>query len=159
MVCQELARLGEPQPSLQLLIYPWVDLSSEAPSIQDYVDATLPGNDVDDWEAERVLAPDDDPADPRISPLRAADLSGLAPAVVVTAGFDPLVAQGEAYAKRLRRAGVPLVYRCYDNLVHGFVGYTGAVPAADIACREIAGLVREGLQGRINDSCRQRTEG
>ncbi|MFA5503524.1 MAG: alpha/beta hydrolase fold domain-containing protein, partial [Bacilli bacterium] len=77
------------------------------------------------------------------------DLSGLAPAVVVSAGFDPLLDQGEAYALRLREAGVPVVYRCYDHLTHAFTAFTGAVPAADIACREIAGLVREGLEGRI----------
>ena len=76
-------------------------------------------------------------------------MSDLAPAVVVTAGFDPLVDQGEDYARRLKAAGVPIVYRCYDHLVHGFAAFTGVVPAADVACREIAGLVREGLQGRI----------
>ena len=59
----------------------------------------------------------------------AEDLSGLAPAVVVTAGFDPLVDQGEAYAERLKDAGVPVVYRCYDSLAHGFTAFTGAVPA------------------------------
>jgi acetyl esterase/lipase len=95
------------------------------------------------------LNPGDDPADPRLSPLREKDLSGLAPAVVVTAGFDPLVDQGEAYAKRLKAAGVPVAYRCYDSLAHGFVAFTGAVPCADVACREVAGLVREGLEGRI----------
>jgi acetyl esterase/lipase len=149
IACQELRRLGEPQPALQLLIYPWLDLSSPAALTGAYADAILPMTEVEGWDPERLLSPEDDPADPRISPLRAKDLSGLAPAVVVTAGFDPVVDQGEAYARRLRSAGVPLVYRCYDHLVHGFVGFTGAVPAADVACREIAGLVREGLEGRI----------
>ena len=88
-------------------------------------------------------------ADPRLSPLKAPDLSGLATAIVVTGGFDPLLDQGEAYARRLREAGVPVVYRCYDHLAHAFTAFTGAVPAADVACREIAGLVREGLEGRI----------
>ncbi|MGH1559020.1 alpha/beta hydrolase fold domain-containing protein [Caulobacter segnis] len=69
---------------------------------------------------------------------RTADLSGLAPAVIATAGFDPLVGQGEAYAKRLKAAGVPVLYRCYDSLAHGFTAFTGAIPAADSACREIA---------------------
>ncbi len=149
VLCQELRRQGEAQPALQLLLYPWVDLSSESTLMNDYAEATLPGQDVDGWEAGRLLGPEDDPADPRVSPLQATDLRGLAPAIVVTAGFDPLVDQGEAYARRLRNAGVPLVYRCYDHLMHGFSGFTGAVPAADVACREIAGLVREGLQGRI----------
>ena len=85
------------------------------------------------------------PADPRLSLLRAeGHIPGLAPAVVVTAGFDPLLDQGEAYARRLKEAGVPTVYRCYDALAHAFTAFTGAVPAADVACREIAGLVREG---------------
>jgi acetyl esterase/lipase len=148
IVCQELKRLGEPQPSLQLLLYPWVDLSSQSQSMSDYAESTLPG-DMESGRADRLLGPEDDPADPRISPLRSDDLSGLAAAVVVTAGFDPLVDQGEEYARRLRAAGTPLVYRCYDHLVHGFAAFTGVVPAADTACREIAGIVREGLQGRI----------
>jgi acetyl esterase/lipase len=148
VLCQELRRLGEPQPSLQLLLYPWVDLSSQSRSMTEYAEATLPGEH-EPWTPDRFLGPEDDPADPRISPLMAQDLSGLAPAVVVTAGFDPLVDQGEAYAKRLRAAGSPLIYRCYDHLVHGFAAFTGVVPAADTACREIAGVVREGLQGRI----------
>jgi acetyl esterase/lipase len=103
-----------------------------------------------EWFASQYLGPDDDPKTPRASPLCAENLSGLAPAVVVTAGFDPLVDQGEAYAKRLRDAGTPVVYRCYDALAHAFTAYTGALPAADIACREIAGLVREGFEGRIH---------
>jgi acetyl esterase/lipase len=95
------------------------------------------------------MGPDDDPADPRLSPLKSRSLSGLAPAVIATAGFDPLLDQGEAYARRLKEAGVPVVYRCYDSLAHGFTAFTGAVPCADVACREIAGLAREGLEGRI----------
>jgi acetyl esterase/lipase len=94
------------------------------------------------------LGPGDDPADPRLSPLRSRDLAGLAPAVVVTAGFDPLVDQGEAYARALKAAGVPLTYRCYDALAHAFTAFTGAAPAADAACREIARLVRERLKGQ-----------
>lgn len=148
ILCQDLKRRGEPQPSLQLLLYPWVDLSSASDSMQAYADSTL-AREAEPWTGERFLGPEDDPADPRVSPAKCDDLSGLAPAVVVTAGFDPLVDQGEAYAKRLRAAGAPLVYRCYDHLVHGFAAFTGVVPAADTACREIAGVVREGLQGRI----------
>ena len=149
IACQELKRLGEPQPALQLLLYPWVDLSSQTLSMGDYADSTLPEEEIEPWSAQRYLGAQDDPSNPRVSPLKASDVSGLAPAVVVTAGFDPLVDQGGDYAHRLTAAGVPTVYRCYDHLVHGFAGFTGVVPAADVACREIAGLMREGLQGRI----------
>lgn len=149
-ICQDLKRAGEPQPVLQLLIYPAVDLASEAASMTTYAAAFPLSRALMEWFASQYLGPDDDPKNPRASPLCAADLSGLAPAVVVTAGFDPLVDQGEAYAKRLRDAGVPVVYRCYDALAHAFTAYTGASPAADIACREIAGLFREGFEGRIH---------
>jgi acetyl esterase/lipase len=149
VIPQELKRAGEPQPALQLLIYPWVDVACESASMTTYADAWPLNRATLDWFRGHYMGPEDDPADPRLSPLRAKDLSGLAPAVVVSAGFDPLLDQGEAYALRLREAGVPVVYRCYDHLTHAFTAFTGAVPAADIACREIAGLVREGLEGRI----------
>lgn len=149
VVCQELRRVGEPQPALQLLIYPCVDVVSETASMTTYADAFPLSRALMTWFMGHYMGPGADPADPRLSPIRESDLSGLAPAVVVTAGFDPLVDQGEAYAKALRAAGVPVAYRCYDSLAHGFTAFTGVVPGADVACREIAGLVREGLEGRI----------
>jgi acetyl esterase/lipase len=149
VICQELKRAGEPQPVLQLLIYPCVDVACESASMTTYADAFPLSRATMEWFIGHYIGPGGDPADPRLSPLRESDLHGLAPAVVVTAGFDPLLDQGEAYARRLRDAGVPVVYRCYDALAHGFTAFTGAAPCADVACREIAGLVREGLEGRI----------
>ncbi len=149
IVCQEMKRSAEPQPALLLLIYPCVDVASETQSMTTYGEAFPLSSATMDWFMGHYLGPDADPADPTLSPLREPDVSGLAPAVIVTAGFDPLVDQGEAYAKRLADAGSPVIYRCYDSLAHAFTAFTGAVPAADTACREIAGLVREGLEGRI----------
>ncbi|MFN3512148.1 MAG: alpha/beta hydrolase [Phenylobacterium sp.] len=149
VICQDLKAAGEPQPDLQLLIYPCVDVASETASMTTYAEAYPLDRATMDWFMGHYMGPQDDPADPRLSPIRSPDLSGLAPAVVVTAGFDPLLDQGEAYAKALQAAGVPAVYRCYDSLAHGFTAFTGAIPCADVACREIAGLVREGLEGRI----------
>ena len=143
IVAQEMQRTGEAQPALQLLIYPAVDVASETASMSTYADAYPLSRPIMDWFMGHYMGPDADPADPRLSPNKAADLSGLAPAVVITAGFDPLVDQGEAYAKRLKAAGVPVTYRCYDSLAHGFTAFTGAVPAADAACREVARLVGE----------------
>jgi len=150
IVTQEMKRLGEPQPALQLLIYPAVDVASQSQSMFTFGEAYPLSRQTMEWFMGHYLGPDADPSDPRASPIRAADLSDLAPAVIVTAGFDPLVDQGEAYATRLRDAGVPVVYRCYDALAHAFTAFTGAIPAADIACREIAGLAREGFEGRIH---------
>lgn len=148
IVCQEMKRLGEPQPALQLLIYPCVDVASETPSMTTYADAFPLSRATMDWFMGYYMGPGDDPADPRLSPMRREDLSGLAPAVIATAGFDPLIDQGEAYARALKAAGTPVVYRAYDSLTHAFTAFTGAVPAADVACREIARLVRETLQGK-----------
>jgi acetyl esterase len=148
VICQELRRHGEPQPVLQLLLYPVVDVASETASMATYADAYPMSRDLLAWFMGNYLGPGDDPADPRLSPFKAKDLSGLAPAVIATAGFDPLVDQGEAYAKTLNAAGTPVAYRCYDALAHGFCAFTSMVPAADAACREIAALVREALQGR-----------
>ena len=149
IVAQEMKRHGEPQPALQLLIYPATDMTCESQSMTTYADSYPLTRQTMEWFIGHYLPPDADPTDPRASPLKETDLAGLAPAVVVTAGFDPLNDQGEAYAKRLKDAGVPVVFRCYDGLAHAFTAYTGAVPRADVACREIAGLVREGLEGRI----------
>jgi acetyl esterase/lipase len=149
IVCQELKRVGEPQPVLQLLVYPCTDVASQTPSMTTYGEAFPLTSATMDWFMGHYLNPGDDPAHPKLSPLKEADLSGLAPAVIATAGFDPLVDQGEAYAKALREAGVPVAYRCYDSLAHAFVAFTGAVPAADAASREVARLVRQGYEGRL----------
>jgi acetyl esterase/lipase len=124
-------------------------VACESASVTTYADAFPLSKALMDWSMGHYMGPGDDPADPRLSPLKAKDLTGLAPAIVVTAGFDPLLDQGEAYARRLKDAHTPTIYRCYDALAHGFTAFTGAVPAADTACREIAGLVREGYEGRI----------
>src|SRR5690606_17950365 len=90
-VCHELRRAGEPQPELQLLVYPAVDLASDSPSMTQFGDAFPLSKPMMDWFTAHYLGPDADPADPRLSPLRAKDFAGLAPAVIATAGFDPLV--------------------------------------------------------------------
>jgi acetyl esterase/lipase len=146
ILAQEMMRTGEPQPALQLLIYPAVDVASETPSMTTFGDSYPLSREVMTWFMGQYMGPQDDPADVRLSPLRAESLAGLAPAIVITAGFDPLVDQGEAYARALKAAGVATTYRCYDSLAHGFTAFNGAVAAADLACREIAGLVRQSFE-------------
>ncbi|MDB5457297.1 MAG: Alpha/beta hydrolase fold-3 domain protein [Caulobacter sp.] len=148
VIAQEMKRRGEPQPALQLLIYPAVDVASETASMDVYADSYPLSRALMEWFMAHYMGPDANPADPRLSPNKAKSLTGLAPAVVITAGFDPLVDQGEAYAKRLKAAGVATTYRCHDGLAHGFVAFTGAIPAADAACREVAALVRAAYDAR-----------
>jgi acetyl esterase/lipase len=148
IIAQDLKAAGEPQPALQLLIYPAVDVASDTPSMTTYGETWPLSRDTMQWFMGHYMSPEDDPADPRLSPIKAADLTGLAPAIIATAGFDPLADQGEAYAARLRQDGVAVTYRRYDSLAHAFTAMTGAVPAADAACREIAGLVRTAYEAR-----------
>lgn len=137
IVCQEMKRRGFAQPAMQLLIYPAVDMASDTASMTDFADSFPLNQDLMAWYMRHYLPEGADIHDVRVSPLRADDLSGLAPAVVITAGFDPLVDQGFAYAEKLKAAEVETVYRCYDALAHTFTSRTGVIPAADKACREI----------------------
>lgn len=146
--CQMLKAAGEPQPALQLLLYPLLDATGETPSMATYGDAFGLSRAAIDWCLANYIGAGDDPADPRLSPGRARDLTGLAPALIAAAGFDPLVDQGAAYARRLREAGVQTTYRCYDGLVHGFTAYAGVVGAARAACREITLLTRASLEAQ-----------
>jgi acetyl esterase/lipase len=147
IACQELRRTGEPQPAMQLLVYPALDVAGEGGSMVTYSEAWPLNRATMEWFMGQYMGPGDAPGDLRLSPLRATDLRALAPAVIATAGFDPLLDQGEAYAKALGDAGVQVQYRRYDHLAHAFTAMTGASPAADAACREIARLTRQAMFG------------
>ncbi len=143
---QLAARDGGPVPALQLLIYPATDLT-EARTASGRMFANgffLTENDRQ-WSTRHYFGGTGaDGSDRRASPVLAEDLSGLAPAIVVTAGFDPLRDEGEAYADALRRAGTPVVSYRAPELIHGFINMT-TVPAARDAMLRIAGMVRASL--------------
>lgn len=141
IIAQHTRREGMPPPVLQLLIYPAVDISEHTGSHATYGESYPLSTETMEWFMGHYVPEGTDPADLRLSPAQEMNLEGLAPAIVVTAGFDPLVDEGEAYAKRLDAAGVETLYRCYDRLAHGFTAFTGVSPAADTACREIAEMV------------------
>jgi acetyl esterase len=98
-----------------------------------------------EWFEGHYLPPGTDRSDRRVSVLRAPDLAGLAPAYVVTAGFDPLRDEGEAYAERLREAGVRVALRRHPGLIHGFANMTAISREARDAMSELCGAVRMGL--------------
>lgn len=83
-----------------------------------------------------------DPADPRVSPIRRQDLSGLPPALIVTAEYDPLRDEGEAYGRRLTEAGVPATVRRYEGAGHGFVQHFSWLPEFHGVFAETADFLR-----------------
>lgn len=128
-----------PQLAAQLLLYPATDFEEESthPSRQENAKGYLLTDDDMAWFGEQYVPEGADRRDPRLSVLHAGDLSGLPPAVVATAEYDPLRDEGEAYAEALAAAGVPVVQHRYDGLIHGFFGLGGVSPAAAAACREL----------------------
>ena len=112
---------GIPQPTLQVLLYPVLDLSAKTRSRKVFSDGFFLSKRDRDWFTDLYLDGTGMAADDaRVSPLRAADLSGLAPGLVLTAGFDPLRDEGNEYAVALRSAGVTVDHRQFDALTHGF---------------------------------------
>lgn len=95
-----------------------------------------------EWFRDCYLACPEDARNPYASPLLAEDLRGLPPALVIAAECDPLRDEGEAYAVRLDRAGVPVTYQCYAGMIHPFFSMPGALPQARKAIEEVAGAVR-----------------
>ncbi len=130
---------------MQLLIYPVTDSDPESRSRLLFADGFLLTKEDTDRFEHYYLPPGTDVDDPRISVLRVPDLSGVAPAYVATAGFDPLRDEGEAYAIRLREAGVPVALRRYPGLIHGFANQTEVSRSSRAAMFEIAGALRMGL--------------
>ncbi|MEE4380705.1 MAG: alpha/beta hydrolase [Pseudomonadales bacterium] len=119
---------GGPEIALQLLVYPVTDAAMDTPSYRENGEGYLLTFDSMRWFWDHYC-PAEQRSDPRASPLRAEDLSGLPPAVVLTAEYDPLRDEGLAYAERLRAAGVPVEYRCFDGLIHGFFSQVRMIPA------------------------------
>ena len=137
---------GGPRIALQILLYPVTDLVSESQSYADLADGYMLTRDSMRWFRAQYLARDQDAADWRVSPLRAPSLAGLPPALVVTAGYDPLRDEGEAYARRLREAGVSVDAVSFGGMIHGFVPMGRLIDTAFRGVSLITGSLRQALR-------------
>jgi acetyl esterase len=136
---------GGPAPIFQLLVYPALDFYRRAESHRRFAQGYLLSSATIDWYSANY-ADRRDWDDMRASPLLAKDVSGVAPAHVVTAGFDPLRDEGRAYAARLRQAGVATHHHEERTLTHGFFNMVGVIPAARAASLSIARALHAGLR-------------
>src|SRR6266567_4765644 len=134
-----------PDLALQCLIYPALD-----PTLgEDSYERLATGYGLTNEEMRHFwslyLARAEDAANPYASPLRATDLGGVAPALIVTAGYDPLLDEGERYGERLRAAGVRARTISYPGMIHGFVSYLGWIDAAHSAVEECAAALKDAM--------------
>ncbi|MEZ0366716.1 alpha/beta hydrolase [Mycobacterium sp. pUA109] len=146
-VVARLARdAGGPAPVLQWLLYPITDATAQTRSRTLFGDGFLLTKRDIDWFQDQYLDGSElAPTDPRVSPLLAEDLSGLAPALIATAGFDPLRDEGEQYAAALRAAGTAVDLRAMGSLCHGFASLFPLGGDSAVATAELISALRAHL--------------
>jgi acetyl esterase len=143
--CLTAREAGLAAPAMQLLIYPVTETAGTARSRRTFGEGFMLTRADMDWFEAHYLPPGVDRGDPRVALLNAGDLTGLPPAYVATAGFDPLRDEGEAFAKRLQEAGVRVTLRRHPGLIHTFLNLTAICPSAKDAMLEAAGALRVSL--------------
>jgi len=140
---------GGPPLVFQLLVYPVTDTpSANTASYRENAEGYFLTAKMMHWFWNHYCGKNPDLSDPYLCPLRAKDLKSLPPALVVTAEFDPLRDEGEAYAARLREAGVPATSKRYPGMIHGFFGMGALLTQARAATKEAAEALRAAFGAR-----------
>jgi acetyl esterase len=134
--------LGGPAIALQVLAYPVTEQLDEMRSRMQYAEGYVLTREIMAWFTEQYLPDAADRSHPNASPLRVTELAGLPPALVITAGCDPLVEEGESYARRLDAAGVPVRLTRYEGTIHGFIGMYPVIDKGREALAEWAAAIR-----------------
>jgi len=147
VVAQELRDSGPPI-RFQLLVYPVTDALMACPSYEENADGYFLTRDAMAWFIDHYAGTGSEACrDPRVSPLHAPDaaLAGLPPGIVITAEYDPLRDEGEAYGERLRAAGADVDVRRYDGVIHGFFAMNDFIPDGETAVQDAAEALRDAL--------------
>ncbi|MFC5835509.1 alpha/beta hydrolase [Nonomuraea insulae] len=145
VVTQRARDEGGPAIALQVLVYPVTDCDLDNASYRDPGNQLLLDRDSMVWFWDHYAPDPAQRANPDVSPLRAKDLSGLPPAVVLTAEHDVLREEGEAYAERLREAGVPVEFRRFTGQMHIFFTLVNVLPGSADGLAMVAGAVERRL--------------
>jgi acetyl esterase len=145
VVCHSLAASAGARPALQVLLCPILDYAAQTESRRTLASGYLLDEGTLAHDLAHYLPPGADPADPRVSPLRSRDLAGLPPTIIHSAEYDPLRDEAQAYAERLRLAGVPVSYTCHPGMVHLFYALGGVVPYARTAFGALGAEIRAAL--------------
>jgi acetyl esterase len=146
VVCHTITASGQVPLAFQLLLCPIMDFAAESDSRRSLGEGYLVDRDTLEHDLKHYLVAGADRADPRVSPLRIADVSRLPPTVIHTAEFDPLRDEGQAYAERLREAGVRTLYRCHPGMIHLFYGMRGLITYAGVAFAQMGADIRSLLE-------------
>jgi acetyl esterase/lipase len=146
VVCHAMSAAGRVPLAFQFLLCPIMDLAAETDSRRSLAEGYLVDRDTLEHDLKHYLPPGADRADPRVSPLRAADVSRLPATAVHTAEFDPLRDEGQAYAERLRQSGVRTLYRSHPGMIHLFYGMRGLITYARVAFGQMGADIRSLLE-------------
>ncbi len=140
---------GGPSLAFQVLVYPVTERNYTRKSYQE--NASGYGLSKEDivWYWEQYLRADEDANNLYAAPLKARDLRGLPPALVITAEYDPLRDEGAAYAARLKEAGVPTAYKCYDGVIHGFFGQWAMLDKAKAAVQQACSALKAAFAAQM----------
>ena len=150
--CRMLHTPGKTPFRHQMLLYPMVDLRMQHPSIEMFGDGYRLTRDVLRWFVDSYVRDAQMVEDPRVSPLLADDLTRLPPTLVLTAGFDPLRDEGQAYANSLTHAGVACEHVCFEDMIHGFCNRPGTIARAHDALTLVADRLKAALFLRASTS-------
>jgi acetyl esterase len=135
-----------PELAFQLLVYPVVAPDFETQSYRENADGYLLTRDVMRWFWDQYVPDAAERTSPYASPLAARELAGLPPALVITAEYDPLRDEGEAYARALRESGVPVTASRYDGVIHGFFSFADFMEQGKRAVEQAGAALRAALR-------------
>ena len=151
-MCLMAADRGGPGIALQVLVYPVTDARTDTASYVRNADGYSLTKTTMEWYWDQYLSSKDDAANPYAAPLRAKSLAGQPRALVITAEFDPLCDEGEAYAKRLTEAGVDTTATRYEGMIHGFFGMGAVVDKGQHCLLYTSPSPRDATQSRMPSS-------